>query len=88
MNFQALPDVLQDLVCLFCFNLPLKAVRNGVNKILEIKDICRSFSSARRFGAGKTSVFTQVRQKCGCRLNILAECIEICSMMIQCSIFC
>ena len=39
MDFQALPDVLQDLVCLFCFNLPLKAVRNGVDKILEIKDM-------------------------------------------------
>jgi len=39
MEFSALPDVLQDLVCLFCFNLPLKAVRDGVNKILEIKDM-------------------------------------------------
>ena len=39
MNFSALPGVLQDLVCLFCFNLPLKAVRNGIDNILEIKDM-------------------------------------------------
>ena len=39
MNICALPTDLQDLVCLFCFNLPLKAVKTGVNRILEIKNM-------------------------------------------------
>ena len=39
MKISVLPTDLQDLVMLFCYNLPLDAVRNGVNMILDIKDM-------------------------------------------------
>ena len=38
-NFDDLPTVLQDLVMLFCFNLPKADVLKGVDMILDIKDM-------------------------------------------------
>ena len=43
VNISVLPTDLQDLVMLFCFNLPLSAVRNGVDMILDIKDMSLPF---------------------------------------------
>jgi hypothetical protein len=39
MKISVLPTVLQDLVMLFCFNLPKEDVLRGVDMILDIKDM-------------------------------------------------
>ena len=39
MKLSVLPAVLQDLVMLFCFNLPKADVLKGVDMILDIKDM-------------------------------------------------
>ena len=39
MKFSVLPTVLQDIVMLFCYNMPVHMVRANVNELLSIKSM-------------------------------------------------